>query len=1114
MAELNIERMRRILKDFDFKTLFIEELGWEHHEQTLTVTAGGETYALRAIAHKRGLIAFTCAPASDGRLPDYKTRRHIEREVAKAVHEHLIIFTDGAHTTQVWQWVKREQGRPIQCREHHYHRSQPGDALIQKLQYLAVSLEEEETLSLVLVTQRVRTAFDVEKVTRRFYERFQSELKAFLQFIRGIPDAEMQTWYASVVINRLMFIYFIQKKGFLNNDPDYLRHSLETSKREGKDRFYRHYLCPLFFEGFGKKENERSPEARQRLGKVPYLDGGLFQTHPIEDQYGKAIQIEDAAFERLFNFFDAYRWHLDERPTRADNEINPDVLGYIFEKYVNQKQMGAYYTKEDITEYISKNTIIPYLFDAAREKCAIAFEEGSAIWRLLQNDPDRYIYDAVKAGVIDDKGNIIPESVLPDFVQKGMHDPRARMFDRRYNLGEADLRDPSGEKLTLPTETWREYVERRKRCLELRDKLSRGEIRDINDFITYNLNIRQFAQDVIENCEGPELLRAFWNAIRTVTILDPTVGSGAFLFAALNVLQPLYEACIDRMEAFVSEADRAGDPDRYPDFRQVLAEMERHPNPRYFIIKSIVVNNLYGVDIMEEATEICKLRLFLKLVAQIDRVEEIEPLPDIDFNIRAGNTLVGYARIEDIGRLWSLVEGPQVHASGRLSFERDHERLRQLVDEYARMLEMFRDQQLDKPVKRQITKHDLKRAHDVVEPELNEDLWRLYRTAGKLAPKTTQKQFLASHKPLHWFLEFPGPMAKGGFDVIIGNPPYVEYSKVKKDYQILGYETEDCGNLYAFVMERNTALAQVRGWSSMIVPHAAFCTDRMEHVQALIARANRAWVSTYCIRPAKLFDGVDQRLGIYLLSYNVVQGHFIASTRYHRWYEPARPYLFTSLRYIDISRIRFPNSLPKIETPIESNIWNKLSNYTPLKHALANFHPCLVYFHNGPRYWIRAMNFVPYFWNERDGEQVSSQIKSLHLGAEIERNVVAAALNSSLFYWWFVILSDCRHLNIREIENFPIGLENMSSSIKEKLVQLMEQLMADMRKHAQRKEAYYKTTGRVVYDEFYPKYSKSIIDEIDQVLARHYGFTDEELDFIINYDIKYRMGQGEEEEEG
>ena len=59
-------------------------------------------------------------------------------------------------------------------------------------------------------------------------------------------------------------------------------------------------------------------------------------------------------------------------------------------------------------------------------------------------------------------------------------------------------------------------------------------------------------------------------------------------------------------------------------------------------------NNLFGVDIMEEAVEICKLRLFLKLVAQVEHSNQLEPLPDIDFNIRPGNTLVGFTSLEDM----------------------------------------------------------------------------------------------------------------------------------------------------------------------------------------------------------------------------------------------------------------------------------------------------------------------------------------------------------------------------------------------------------------------------------------------------------------------------------
>ena len=122
-------------------------------------------------------------------------------------------------------------------------------------------------------------------------------------------------------------------------------------------------------------------------------------------------------------------------------------------------------------------------------------------------------------------------------------------------------------------------------------------------------------------------------------------------FAALNVLEPLYTACLEGMQGFLDDLERTERP-RSPmalsDFKEVLRQIEEHPSERYFILKSIVLNNLYGVDIMEEAVEICKLRLFLKLVAQLESYDQIEPLPDIDFNVRAGNTLVGFTSLEAV----------------------------------------------------------------------------------------------------------------------------------------------------------------------------------------------------------------------------------------------------------------------------------------------------------------------------------------------------------------------------------------------------------------------------------------------------------------------------------
>ena len=924
--QIDRDRTRQLLSDFEFETLLIEELGWDRHrgEVATEIRERGvdeSEYILTVIAQKRGMAVFLCPARTDGSIPDYAIRRKIQREAAKSVHEHLIIYTDAEQTIQIWQWVKREQGKPLACREHRYGREQPGESLIQKLETIAVSLDEEEDLTLIDVRGRVRAAFDVERVTKRFYDRFKTEHAQFLNFLEGVPDQEMERWYASVMLNRLMFIYFIQKKGFLNNDTNYLRTKLAETQANGSDRYYTNFLCPLFFEGFAKPASERSREMGRLLGEVPYLNGGIFQRHQIEELHGERVQIADAAFEKLFKFFEGYQWHLDERPLRNDNEINPDVLGYIFEKYINQKQMGAYYTQEDITEYISKNTVIPFLFDAARKGCKIAFEGEASVWKLLQTDPDRYVYDAVKTGV---------ELDLPEYISVGNHDVSER---GQWNM-------PASPEYALPTEIWREVVARRSRYELIHPKLSNGEIDDINALVTYNLNIHQFAQDVIENCEGPELLRAFWKAITEVTILDPTCGSGAFLFAALNILEPLYEACLDRMQVFLAELEHTREKprtERFKDFRKVLEDIDRHPNRRYFILKSIVVNNLYGVDIMEEAIEICKLRLFLKMVAQIEEVDRIEPLPDIDFNIQPGNTLVGYVTYDAVEKA----------VIGKLDFDNTINRIKESAEDVEHLFALFRQQQTElggavRSDDKQVLRDKLK----VLEDELNRFLADEYKVNPNKKP--AYQKWLTSHKPFHWFIEFYGILKDGGFDVIIGNPPYVEYRNVKKDYTIRGYETGSCGNLYAYVMERGAHLNSGRiGW---IIPISWVSTNRMAAARHVVARAHpMLYINNHADRPSSLFDGVHQKLTIVLCAKGTPAIH---TTGFCRCYskEGERDHLFNNLAYHlldwDGGIIR------KFSGDVEANIFRKIAQKSS---------PITAMFTSSPR----MNNARPFYLNQR-----------------------------------------------------------------------------------------------------------------------------------------------------
>jgi hypothetical protein len=1096
---LNVNRVRQLLKEFDFSALFREELGWDTHNAPLEIQLDGQPQKLQAVAQKRGMVALCCPTSAGGRLPEYSVRRKIEQQVAKAAHEHLIIFTDAAQTTQIWQWVKREPGKPAACREHTFHKSQTGDALIQKLDVVAFTLAEEETLVLNDVTRRARAGFDVERVTKRFYEIFQKEHNAFLKFITGITESTDHEWYASVMLNRLMFVYFIQRKGFLDGDRDYLRHRLNRCQQEkGRDNFYsfyRYFLLRLFHEGFGKRPKERAADLEKLIGRIPYLNGGMFERHDIEKRYGDDIQIPDKAFERIFDYFDKYQWHLDERPLRADDEINPDVLGYIFEKYINQKQMGAYYTKEDITEYIGKNTVLPFLFDAARPKCKIAFENpnGPTIWDLLRENPDRYIYDAVKKGV---------EIPLPKEIHAGIKDVSKR---DGWNKSAAS-------EFALPTEIWREMVARRQRYDGIKSKILNHEIANINELVTHNLDIRQFAQDVIENCEGPELLRAFWHAIEKVTILDPTCGSGAFLFAALNILEPLYEACLDRMEAFVAELDRSGEkhrPEKFSDFRNVLERVAAHPSRRYFIFKSIILNNLFGVDIMEEAVEICKLRLFLKLAAQVepDAAKEnlgIEPLPDIDFNIRAGNTLVGYATADEVKRCMKELGGGQMKllsGDDLASYERFLDRL-QIADAAWRS---FRQQQTELGGRVTVEdKAELKSKLKSLEDELNRYLAGDYGV--KAGDKAAFGKWVKSHQPFHWFVEFYGIVSSGGFDVIIGNPPYFDLKQVL-DYKVRNYATLATKNLYPLLMERSIPLATTRGRLGFIVPVSSISTEGYSELQNIVLKLPGHF-SSYDDRPARLFDGLEHiQLTIHLLENTQTSqpDHFV--TECYRWSAVERTNLFPTLEYESIETNFLPGCIPKLSNRTEHSILNKMwADGKSLGTQTFDSSEHKAYYSRKVHNFLQALDFIPKVYDGNGKLRPPSELKALTFSKKDEATATFCILNSTLFRWFINVFSDCRHVNKREVEGFRCDLQKLLEKHRDTVRDLGGKLGKSLEKTSEFREMKFKH-DKLRVQCIIPKFSKPILDEIDRVLARHYGFTAEELDFILNYDIKYRLGR-------
>lgn len=1115
---MNTTRVRQLLKGFDFQPLFIEELGWDNHTQELVVPVDGSEWALTAIAEKRGMVAFRCSTPPGTTLPEHQVRRKIERQVAKSVHEHFIIFTDSDESTQIWQWIKRESGNPAASREHTFHaNTQQGEALIQKLQAIAFSLDEEENLTLVDVVGRTKTSFDVEHVTKRFYDQFKKEHSAFLKFIAGITEGTDREWYASVMLNRLMFVYFIQKKGFLDGDPNYLRNRLNKMRADhGRDKFhsfYRYFLLRLFHEGLGG--TKRTKELEDLLGRIPYLNGGLFDIHELErsDRYGDDIRIPDEAFERIFGYFDNYEWHLDDRPLKKDDEINPDVLGYIFEKYINQKQMGAYYTKEDITEYISKSTIIPYLIDSAHKECKVAFENpgGPTVWDYLRDDPDRYIYPAIRHGITwnyqpthPEQGEPLDDSYeLPEEIQKGvnpptLHDPVGDVPIQTLELRKGWNR-AAPAKYALPTETWREVVERRSRYEEVRSKLASGEVRDINDLITLNLDIRQFAQDVIENAEGPELLRAMWHAVEKVTVLDPTCGSGAFLFAALNILEPLYQACLDRMEAFIEDLDRSEEkvhPERFSDFRKVLKNVDAHPNRDYFVLKSIILNNLYGVDIMEEAVEICKLRLFLKLAAQVDPDRHhsnigIEPLPDIDFNIRAGNTLVGFATYEEA----------ESAVKAQFDFDDSWRKISTAAADLHLAFDMFRARQIEGDGSVPTgDKQRLRRRLLDLDEELNSYLASQYGV--DLEDRRQYEQWVATHKPFHWFSEFHRIMDEGGFCVVIGNPPFIEIPRelnrnlLRDTFSTVLEKWSRDEDVYTLVVERSLMLADAReGNFGMILPlSVTFSTKRpFLSLRNLLQESAGQWLLSHYDRiPSALFGNeVRTRCTIAVHSRSRrIKNCQIATTPLLRWNAEFRSCLFATSHHAQIdfdinpgiakvgSQVQADSlaALLSFKTPLGRDLSNSISFKTLADSAPDFPQPCV--FVGGTAYnWFPSWRDIPETTNLRGEPSLPARTAGYRFTDEDTANIVFALLCSSLGYWWWSVASDGFNLKKWLLNRFPVSTATIPIQVKGKLATLG----AELRKELCRHYVYKDNRGRIG-NYFLPACEEQIL-AIDTLLA-------------------------------
>jgi hypothetical protein len=352
-------------------------------------------------------------------------------------------------------------------------------------------------------------------------------------------------------------------------------------------------------------------------------------------------------------------------------------------------------------------------------------------------------------------------------------------------------------------------------------------------------------------------------------------------------------------------------------------------------------------------------------------------------------------------------------------------------------------------------------------------------------------------------------MKSGGFAVIIGNPPYVVYSESRVGYKILSnfYNTFKCKNLYTYVFERAANLAPANAYLGVIIQLTILSSGKMVELQDLLIRRGSLYALAFPRRPESMFDGVEMPVAI-LLSAGAEKNIF--SSRIFRFYSEERKFALENLSFQD-HKFRFEGyRIGKIGYPIASKIVEKiLSQNHSVEHLVARTDENKLFYQEACRYWVKACLGHPFF--KRNGEKMPPPHgRTLHIESQEGAAFIACLLNSSLFYWFYSTFSDCEHINDNLVRNFPIPSQWSTQKWLNEWNRLAESLdQNSLDKTIQTQQ------GHVIeYKEMNAAASKKFIDRIDELLANIYSLNQQELDFIINYDIKYRMGGPEGSEEG
>ena len=535
-------------------------------------------------------------------------------------------------------------------------------------------------------------------------------------------------------------------------------------------------------------------------------------------------------------------------------------------------------------------------------------------------------------------------------------------------------------------------------------------------------------------------------ALLSLQILDPACGSGAFTCGVMNALMKRIDP-----QKKLTQAER---------FQKKL---------------TILQNVIYGIDIQPMAVQITTLRLFLSLLHEMQPQPQeynfgIESLPNLDYKIVAADTLTG---IDCSGLFFNAhqVLFNEILALKRDYFSESNAEKRTGFRERIRMME-----------------------NDLAEKSDNRDIRVLCQW---------------NHSDTIHSLCFDSRWMFGveKFDIVIGNPPYgAKLSEAQKKFCRKHYQSaktikgKQKGSLDSFSLFIENGFNQVKqgGWVSLIVPMTVVSSDSMTGLHKLLEKSCGVIKAlSLSDRPQQIFPNAHQKTTILQFCKDGKKNRRFYATQMYRKDETTElQSIIDNVVFTNVFGLGLSGRYAKISLPVEKSILQKLRKIKATIRTIRKDDGKPIYYRmTGGEYYKIVTNY----------STESTKEKIIFFDKKIA-DCIGAILSSSLLWWYNQVYTRYPDWKTSEIESFPIPIEKLTPAVIKKIETLYAKYLRDIQKNVrEHKTEAYKNVNS--FKEYKIRYSKSIIDEIDDIICPLYGLADEERDFIKNYEIKFRIDE-------